>query len=978
MYHAFNAIFTAIDFLSFMKKFTAIFLLTVIVFSQTKGQFFENFDDGNFTSNPAWSGDVVSFTINTSLQLQSANTTANGAFYLSTPSNTATQAQWEFFVNLKFSTSGANYVDVFLMSDVAILPGIANGYFVRIGGTPDEISLYRTDAGVATKIIDGADGRSDLGSNNQIGVKVIRSGNLWTLSDSVVGATPLQLTEGSISDATYNTSAFFGIAVKQSTASFFGKHYFDNIYAGAIVLDVTPPLLLSSTLVSPQQLLLTFNEALDKTTAETAANYSVTQGVGAPISVMQQSNTSQVLLSFSNAFTDSTTYIVTVNNVTDVAGNTINNDTISFTYIAPKIKTLVVTGAQTLDVTFTEPVDASTAQLVGNYIADNGLGNPVVANLDGVNAALVHLTFASAMSSGVTNTLTINNITTANGWPLLPNNNGTFTYHAPVIVVEGDIVINEIMAAPTGTLGLPNYEYAELYNASNKTIDLAGFTFADASGSSGAMGTFILAPHMYVIICSSTAAAALNVFGNTLAVTSFPSLNNTGDNLVLYAPTGLPIDIVDYTDAWYADPNKTSGYALEKIEANYPCQLQANWRASMATIGGTPGQINSVAGTFTDTVAPTITALNISGTTALTLTWSEPVTTATATITSNYTVNQGVGNPVTVSINTNTVTLTFANAWQVNVLYQLTTNNITDCSNNTLLQELPFAQTDTAKPGDVLINEILFNPYTGSYDFVEVYNVSQKIIDLKTLQIANYKLENDSIDQQYTLVNNSTLLMPQTYMALTENTNDIKSRYPQASANKLLQIINLPTFNDDEGKVAILSQQKILDAFRYRDDFHYPLIVDVEGVSLERISIQKATQDSTNWQSAAKTVGYATPGYKNSQAINGLNTGATITVNPEIFSPDEDGYNDVLSLSYKLNEPGMVANVTVYDSRGRLVQYLARNTLMAENTTLYWNGINTDNQKAPLGIYIIYSELFNAKGDVSKYKNTAVVAGQFR
>jgi hypothetical protein len=234
MYHAFNAIFTAIDFLSFMKKFTAIFLLTVIVFSQTKGQFFENFDDGNFTSNPAWSGDVVSFTINTSLQLQSANTTANGAFYLSTPSNTATQAQWEFFVNLKFSTSGANYVDVFLMSDVAILPGIANGYFVRIGGTPDEISLYRTDAGVATKIIDGADGRSDLGSNNQIGVKVIRSGNLWTLSDSVVGATPLQLTEGSISDATYNTSAFFGIAVKQSTASFFGKHYFDNIYAGLL------------------------------------------------------------------------------------------------------------------------------------------------------------------------------------------------------------------------------------------------------------------------------------------------------------------------------------------------------------------------------------------------------------------------------------------------------------------------------------------------------------------------------------------------------------------------------------------------------------------------------------------------------------------------------------------------------------------------------------------------------------------------
>ena len=626
---------------------------------------------------------------------------------------------------------------------------------------------------------------------------------------------------------------------------------------------------------------------------------------------------------------------------------------------------------------FTENADAITAQNPNNYAANNGLANPVTAVLDATNGALVHLTFANSFVDGLTNTLTVTNILTANGWPLLPNNQVPFIYYAPVVVVKGDIVINEIMAAPSGTLGLPNFEYVELFNASNKTIDLNGFTFTDASGSSAPFNSYILMPQSYVIICSSTAAAALSSFGNTLAITSFPSLNNTGDDLTLLNLFGNSIDVVSYTDAWYNNVSITSGYALEKIEATYPCQLQANWAASQAAIGGTPGQTNSVAGVFTDTLPPAIATVSVGGNNVMVLFFSEPVTFASASILSNYHVSNGVGNPVTVTVSTYTVTLTFANPWQLNVLYLLTVSNVYDCSNNTQTQTAQFALPDTAAPGDVLINEILFNPFTGGYDFIEIYNASQKIIDLKSLLIARYDLATDTVDQLYPVILTSTLLLPGNYLVLTENTGDILSKYPLTIAGNLCKIINMPTLNDDAGKVALLNyQQKVIDVFRYSDDFHYPLITDVEGISLERISLKQATQDSSNWQSAAKTVGFATPGYKNSQTIEHSSSNTTITVNPQIFSPDEDGYNDVLSIEYTLNEPGMVANVTVFDSRGRLVQYLARNTLMAESTTLYWNGINTDNQKAPIGIYIIYSELFNTKGDVSKYKNTAVVAGK--
>ena len=200
-------------------QFLALFLFMSIFCS---AQLIENFDDGNFTANPVWTGDVSSFNVNAALQLQSANTTVGATFYLSTAATAATNSQWEIFVNLKFATSGANYVDVFLVSDKADVNNAGSGYFVRIGNTADEISLYRNDAGTAVKIIDGLDARLTSSTNNSIHLKVVRdASDMWTLSDSVANATPVVNVEGTVTDATYNTSQFFGISVTQSSSGFF-------------------------------------------------------------------------------------------------------------------------------------------------------------------------------------------------------------------------------------------------------------------------------------------------------------------------------------------------------------------------------------------------------------------------------------------------------------------------------------------------------------------------------------------------------------------------------------------------------------------------------------------------------------------------------------------------------------------------------------------------------------------------------------
>src|ERR1051325_4433869 len=167
-------------------------LLGLLIPHLALAQFADDFSDSDFISNPAWSGDTAEFAIANvagNNVLRSNSTMASSNFYLSTPSSLVNNCQWEFWVNLTFNTSSANYVDVYLTSDSANLNASNNnGYYVRIGNTADEISLYKKVSGTSTKIIDGVDGVTNI-SNNILKIRVTReSANLWKLERDVTGS----------------------------------------------------------------------------------------------------------------------------------------------------------------------------------------------------------------------------------------------------------------------------------------------------------------------------------------------------------------------------------------------------------------------------------------------------------------------------------------------------------------------------------------------------------------------------------------------------------------------------------------------------------------------------------------------------------------------------------------------------------------------------------------------------------------------
>jgi len=218
-------------------------------------------------------------------------------------------------------------------------------------------------------------------------------------------------------------------------------------------------------------------------------------------------------------------------------------------------------------------------------------------------------------------------------------------------------------------------------------------------------------------------------------------------------------------------------------------------------------------------------------------------------------------------------------------------------------------------------------------------------------------------------------LYPGEFTVLTKEANNIKTEYINAKQDRMLQMATLPTYNNSDGHVYLINNlNTTVDNFKYDEKMHFALLNDVKGVSLERIDYNRLSSDKTNWHSAAEDVGYATPGYENSQ-FQKAEINDEITISPETFSPDNDGIDDVVNISYQFAEGGYVANIVIYDSKGRLTKNLLLNELLGTSGTFSWDGINENNEKSAIGIYIIYIETFNLKGGVKKFKKTCVLGG---
>ena len=642
----------------------------------------------------------------------------------------------------------------------------------------------------------------------------------------------------------------------------------------------------------------------------------------------------------------------------------------------PEIYRLEIISDNQLKITFNEKLTQASLMEKTNYTINNGVGNPL-SLLVGEDMASVELIFLNLFPERVNLVLTVENLEDECGNMIPPTEKDFLYYQAQAY----DIVINEIMADPDPVIGLPEFEYVEIYNTSQFPIDLTGWWF-QAGTTIKLFPSVSINPESYLILCSPSAVEALESFGNVVGINGFPALGNTGQTLIIRDKNDRIISSVNYTNDWYKNDYKAEGgWSLEQIDPMNPCGGENNWTASENILGGTPGSQNSVFASNPDFEAPELLRATVLSENSIKLFFNESIDSTLAMEIENYHVNRGIGNPSfidAVSPDYKSVILTFNNDFENNIIYEIEIlGGIFDCSGNEIATNsiARFSKPSLPEESDVVINEVLFNPLSEGYDFVELYNNSDKTIDLADVYIAGFDYESNEYKNVEKVAFDGFLLFPYEFIVISENPEIIQQQYFTNNPSRFIELNSMPSFNDDMGRVIIMDKiQQVIDDFEYNEDMHFALLATNEGVSLERINYNRLTNDKSNWHSASELVGFATPAYENSQYMELEDVQDEVKIDPEIFSPDNDGYQDITNIRFEFSQPGYVANIKIFDAKGRLVRYLANNQLLSFDGTISWDGLDENNQKAPVGIYVIYIELFDLEGTVKKYKKSVVVA----
>ena len=863
-----------------MNRIIAIllFVLTQNCFSQTS----DNFEDGNFTENPEWTGNQSLFKVNSSFQLQLNDSESNQS-YLSTGNEMVINTEWQCWIKLSFSPSSNNFARYYLVSNQQILTAPLNGYFLQFGesGSSDAIELFRQDGNNITSICRGSEGI--ISSSFEIRVKVTQDGGgIWKLYVDQSGGEDFVLEAQGV-DNTYTQTQSIGFLCKY-TSSNSSKMYFDDVYAGPPIVDTIPPEMLSIIAETDSTATLIFDEILNEGSCTNTNNYLVNNSIGKPqTSLRDASNPTMINLEFSSKFNLGQNYEISVSGVKDLAENVMNPQQIEFSYY------------------YTQPYD---------------------------------------------------------------------------------IVINEIMADPTPVVALPDFEYLELYNQSGISIDLEGWTLTIGT-SDKIFESVILEANSYLIVAKETAYEELSSYGNFYGFSTF-SLTNSGQTIVLKDDKNITISSVTYSSSWYNNPIKEDGgWSLEQINQTNVCSGSENWTASDDLHGGTPGTVNSV---NSDIVFyPTVSRLDVVNNNTIQVFFSQNMDMESLINKGAYEVNNDIGNPdyiFTFEDEPDKIELYFDSEFKHGKKYELLLKtSLRNCMQLNMEYDtvMYFGLPDTVYYNDVVINEILFNPWTNGVDYVELYNRSEKVVDLSTLQIGSIKNSppNPPDTTTYNIVNHQQLMMPDEYMVLTTSPEAVKSQYYTINPSAFTEVTPFPSYNNTEGKVLLTSYGNIIvDTLNYSEEMQFPLLLYYDGVALERINPEMPSSDKNNWHSAAESVGFGTPGYQNSQYVSTQSSSDEIVIVPEIFSPDNDGSDDVINIKYKFTEPGYVMSVTIFNSSGYLIKDLVNNEYLGTEGSVSWDGIQNNNSKAPVGIYVFYITVYDTSGIVKKYKKIGVLASK--
>ncbi|GAA5523353.1 lamin tail domain-containing protein [Aliifodinibius salicampi] len=640
----------------------------------------------------------------------------------------------------------------------------------------------------------------------------------------------------------------------------------------------------------------------------------------------------------------------------------------------PKLAKLYPIDESKVQLIFSETITTASAANFANYKISPARDIQLVS----VKSDSVTLFLSESLISGQTYEVTVSNIS-----DIFKNSSTSTSQKIEYLhleeAVHNDIVINEIMHLPAGDQA----EFIELYNRSDKNIDLTNWSFGDVTSEITITEPIQFRSHSYLTISGSTTFAQEN--NNAISLAAFPNLNNAGDALFMRNEAGETIDSL-YYEAFWGENRK--GYSLERKDPYSASNDASNWQNNTSENNHSAGVQNI---SFQeDNVPPKLIFANVRANNQIEVHFDEFIR---------------INDDIQFTVDGKTLVSNSFDSSNANKLLlqefptelkgkdsKLTVSNFSDFRGNiTGSNKISIAQPVQSK--DLVINEIMFDPINNPGDnqgdqseYIELYNTRDYALSLEGLIFHDAPDEKGSVQTLQPVSTTAKWVHPhETVLIYGDQIQnfeqskladfyDLKSTNMQDIVRIDRNSLSLASSND-----AIYisdSLGAVIDSVHYSDEWHNPNLLDTKGIALERIDPDGPTNISSNWSSSVESKG-GTPKARNSiyqdQPPNPQNTGINFAPNP--FSPDGDGYEDNLIISYKLDQSDYLLRVNIFDRYGRHIKELADGKPAGFEGTLIWDGRREDERRNRIGIYIIVFEAYDSTSGKDKaFKKTVVIA----
>lgn len=511
------------------------------------------------------------------------------------------------------------------------------------------------------------------------------------------------------------------------------------------------------------------------------------------------------------------------------------------------------------------------------------------------------------------------------------------------------LLITEIFADPTPSQGLPENEYIEIFNNTSELIELSDFRLF-YNTSNVRIPAFRLEPNAYVILCRNGNGENFAQYGDVVELSKF-SLLNSGTKLEIRKLTGEIIHSIAYEVGWYT-PGKMEGYSLEIIDVDFPCVGLGNWASSIADIGGTPGSVNSVTAKNPDLNGPELLSYSFDDQ-VLKLNFNEKLFSTIEATDFTFSPAQELDS-FAVSSDFFSISFYLKDKLPAGESVYFILNHIADCSQNVSDPiQLILSNVPIPKVGDIVISEILFDPFPGGEDFVEIKNISGTVLNLSGIKVFNRNSSGNLASQVDLFLNQNVVLLPDSILCITTNKTQLLQVYQYSNAEAIVQVPKLPALPNETGEIILMNQDgELLEEVIYTSNWHFTSIDDPEGVSLERIDDYEEGLNSNNWRSTSGVSGFATPGVQ-----KGSNQELTSTsIFPSIITPDGDGLDEFLTFNFSGIEESKNVTIKIFDKNGAFIDEPISNLYVTPKSEYVWSPDNLG-RKLPTGYYYAYLQL---------------------